>query len=310
MRAVRQTLVESVGAPGDGQRTNVSVLGAHRSGEVRDELELLETGRTFARYTAPVRDGGGAMIGRLTVLREITGEREAERLKDEFFALVSHELRTPLTSIIGYLELVLDEVDDAVAPEQRRYLEVVQRNATRLLRLVGDLLFVAQVEAGKLSLDPGTVSLPQLVEEAVEAARPRAESRSIALRTEVEPVGETSGDRDRLGQVLDNLVTNALKFTPERGAVTVRLRRNGHGIALEVADNGMGIPAAEQHHLFERFFRASTATAQAVPGVGLGLTIVKAIVEAHGGHISVESEPQVGTTFRVELPLRAPDAWR
>ncbi|HEY2636167.1 MAG TPA: ATP-binding protein [Solirubrobacteraceae bacterium] len=309
MRTVRQALVESVRTPGGGYRTNVNVLGADPSAEVRDELELLGTGRTFARYAAPVRDGGGELIGRLTVLREITGEREADRLKDEFFALVSHELRTPLTSIIGYLELVLDEVE-GIRADQRHYLEVVQRNATRLLRLVGDLLFVAQVEAGKLSLDPGAVDLPQLVHEAVDTGRPRAEARGIALRAEVEPVEPIWGDRDRLGQVLDNLVTNALKFTPEDGTVTVRLTRAGARVIVEVEDTGMGIPRDEQSRLFDRFFRASTATAQAVPGVGLGLTIVKAILEAHGGTVGVESEPGRGTTFRIDLPLRAPERAR
>jgi signal transduction histidine kinase len=310
MRTVRQALVESVRTPGGGYRTNVSVSGSDPSAEVRDELELLGTGRTFARYAAPVRAQDDGLIGRLVVLREITGEREAERLKDEFFALVSHELRTPLTSIIGYLELVLDETEDNLPEDQRRYLEVVQRNATRLLRLVGDLLFVAQVEAGKLSLDPGSVDLGRLVEEAVEASRPRAEARGITLSVEVEPLQPTWGDRDRLGQVLDNLVTNALKFTPEGGEVTLRLRRDDGRVDLEVADTGMGIPEDEQSRLFDRFFRASTATAQAVPGVGLGLTIVKAIVEAHGGRVSLHSVEGEGTTFRVRLPLRAPEAAR
>ena len=310
MRTVRQALVESVRTPGGGYRTNVSVSGSDPSAEVRDELELLGTGRTFARYAAPVRGQDDGLIGRLVVLREITGEREAERLKDEFFALVSHELRTPLTSIIGYLELVLDETEDNIPEDQRRYLEVVQRNATRLLRLVGDLLFVAQVEAGKLSLDPGSVDLGRLVDEAVEASRPRAEARGITLSAEVDSVAPTWGDRDRLGQVLDNLVTNALKFTPEGGRVTLRLRRDEGRVDLEVADTGMGIPEDEQSRLFDRFFRASSATAQAVPGVGLGLTIVKAIVEAHGGRVSLQSAPGQGTTFRVRLPLRVPEAAR
>jgi signal transduction histidine kinase len=310
MRSVRAAMIESVRAPGGGYRTNVSVQGADPEVEVRDELQLLGTGRTFARYAAPVRDNEGERIGLLIVLREITGEREAERLKDEFFALVSHELRTPLTSIIGYLELVLDDEDDELAEPHRRHLAIVERNATRLLRLVGDLLFVAQVEAGKLALEPSSVDLPQLVAQAVEAARPRAEGNGIELAADVEPMPLCWGDGDRLGQVLDNLISNALKFTPAGGSVTLRLRAHEGAATLEVADTGLGIPAAEQGRLFERFFRASSATSRAIPGVGLGLTIVKAIIEAHGGRVAVSSEEGVGTTFRIDLPLRPPAAER
>ena len=227
----------------------------------------------------------------------------ADRLKDEFFALVSHELRTPLTSVMGYLELVLDD-EEPLAEDHRHYLEIVQRNATRLLRLVGDLLFVAQVEAGTLALDPGPVDLAAVTGEAVDAARPRAESRSIALSAEIADSGPVWGDRDRLGQVLDNLVTNALKFTPSDGAVVVRLGREDGCAVLEVEDTGPGIALADQGRLFERFFRADSAVRQAVPGVGLGLTIVRAITEAHGGTVEVASAVGEGTTFRVELPDR------
>ncbi len=227
----------------------------------------------------------------------------ADRLKDEFFALVSHELRTPLTSVMGYLELVLDD-EEPLAEDHRHYLEIVQRNATRLLRLVGDLLFVAQVEAGTLALDPGPVDLAAVTREAVDAARPRAESRSIALSAEIADSGPVWGDRDRLGQVLDNLVTNALKFTPSDGAVVVRLGREDGCTVLEVEDTGPGIALADQGRLFERFFRADSAVRQAVPGVGLGLTIVRAIAEAHGGTVEVASAVGEGTTFRVELPGR------
>jgi signal transduction histidine kinase len=245
----------------------------------------------------------GQQIGQY--LDRKASEREAEILKDQFFALVSHELRTPLTSIIGYLELVLED-SEPLAPNQRRFLGVVDRNARRLLRLVGDLLFVAHVEAGRLALEMGEVDLRTLTTEAVEAARPRAEGKDLALEAVVDGVPPMAGDRDRLAQVLDNLVSNAVKFTPERGSVTVRLTAQDSQALIEVEDSGVGIPAAEQERLFERFFRASTATERAIPGVGLGLTIAKAIVEAHGGELDFESVVGAGTTFRVRLPLRRP----
>jgi signal transduction histidine kinase len=233
--------------------------------------------------------------------------QESERLKDEFFALVSHELRTPLTSIIGYLELVLDD-EEELSDDAKRFLQVVERNAKRLLRLVGDMLFVAQVEAGRLSLEQGQVDLGAVAAEAVEAARPAAERGHVTLALDAEGVGIISGDRDRFGQMLDNLVSNALKFTAEGGSVVVRLRDAGDGARVEVADDGMGIPAGEQQRLFERFFRASSATSQAVPGAGLGLTIVKTIVEAHGGTVALTSKEGEGTTVTVFLPYARVEA--
>jgi signal transduction histidine kinase len=244
----------------------------------------------------------GAQIGQFSERKR--AELEADRLKDEFFALVSHELRTPLTSIIGYLELVQEDAD-ALDPQSTRFLQVVERNSRRLHRLVGDLLFVAQVEAGRLSLDSEAVPLAGVVADCVEAARPRAEESGVTLRARTDDVGTLKGDGDRLGQMLDNLVSNAVKFTAEGGTVDVYLARRGDKALLEVRDSGIGIPDAEQHRLFQRFFRSSTATEQAIPGVGLGLTISRAIVEAHGGTIGFESEEGRGTTFRVELPLEA-----
>ena len=237
------------------------------------------------------------------VLERRRAQEQAERLKNEFFALVSHELRTPLTSVIGYLDIVREGDAGEINPEQSHYLDVIDRNATRLLRLVGDLLFVAQVEAGTLSLEKGEVDLEQVCLDAVEAARPRAEKLAVGLSAETVPVTVSAGDSDRLGQLLDNLISNALKFTPEDGLVTVRLRHLGERAVLEVTDTGMGISAADQERLFERFYRADKATEQAIPGIGLGLSICRAIVEGHGGTIAIESEEGRGTTFRVELPL-------
>jgi signal transduction histidine kinase/HAMP domain-containing protein len=267
--------------------------------EVRDELAA--DGRTYARYAAPVRDGAGALMGRLVVLRDVTAEREAERLKDEFFALVSHELRTPLTSIIGYLELVLDDADE-LPEDSRRYLEVVERNAKRLLLLVGDMLFVAQVEAGRLSLERSAVDMATVAAQSVEAARPAAEREGVRLGLQTASLAPVYGDAERFGQLLDNLISNAIKFTPREGSVTVRLGHAGQRAVIEVSDTGHGILPEEQEHLFERFYRASSATERAVPGAGLGLTIVKTIAEAHGGAVTVSSSPGAGATFRVELP--------
>jgi signal transduction histidine kinase len=147
------------------------------------------------------------------------------------------------------------------------------------------------------------VELHEVALEAVEAARPRAGRVHVALEADVEPVPPLEGDRDRLGQVFDNLISNALKFTPTGGRVTVRLRERDGQAALEVADTGMGIPEEEQSRLFERFYRASGATERSIPGIGLGLAICRAIAEAHGGSIRVSSEAGAGTTFCVMLPL-------
>ncbi len=302
MRSVRAAFATHASALDVRDGTTRSV-GA----EQRDEIVLPGTRRTFARYAAPVHDGRGRMIGRLLVLREVTGEREAERAKEDFFALVSHELRTPLTAILGYVELVLSDDTPQLPPEHERHLEVVERNARRLVRLVGDLLFAAQVEGAPLLIEPGAVDLVQLVRDAVDLARPRADEAGVALGLEVTSLDPCVGDRDRLAQVLDNLVSNALKFTPPGGRVSVRLTTDDGRARIEVADTGVGIRAEDLPRLFDRFYRAGNVAERSVPGLGLGLMIVRAIAEAHGGAVMVRSEVGRGTTFTVLLPLRAPD---
>jgi signal transduction histidine kinase len=231
--------------------------------------------------------------------------RELDRMKDEFVSLVSHELRTPLTSIRGYLELLTEEGGE-LTDEQRRFLKVVDRNSQRLLELVGDLLLLAQIDAGKFAIELDEVDLARLVAEAVEACRPLAEARRIDVHVSVSSTPTLIGDRARLAQVLDNLVSNSLKFTPEGGRVDVRLGSEDGRAVLEVEDTGLGISAEEHARLFERFFRSARATEQAIPGTGLGLTITKAIIDRHEGRISFESEENVGTRVRVELPIGGP----
>ncbi len=228
----------------------------------------------------------------------------SDEMKDEFLALVSHELRTPLTSIRGYLELVLEEPDE-LSEEQLRFLRTVERNSDRLLRLVSDLLFVAEIEAMAVSIAPEPVSVDRLAEESVDSAAPAAEAGGIALVLKAGARAEINADRARLGQLLDNLVSNALKFTPAGGRVVVKTMREDGLAVIEVRDTGMGIPADEQEQLFERFFRTRAATERAIQGTGLGLTIARAIAEAHGGRIEFESAEGVGTVFRVQLPLRS-----
>jgi PAS domain S-box-containing protein len=228
--------------------------------------------------------------------------RELDGLKDEFVSLVSHELRTPLTSIRGYLELVLDGPAGSLTEEQNRFLRVVERNADRLLGLVGDLLFVAQVDAGRLPVEFSDLDLALVAAECVDGVRPTAEAKGLELIVDAPPLA-AKGDRGRLDQLLGNLISNAVKFTPEGGRVTVRVSAHDESAVIEVSDNGIGVPKAELDELFTRFFRSSTATENAIPGTGLGLVIAKAIAEAHGGQITVESREGVGTTFKVTLPL-------
>jgi PAS domain S-box-containing protein len=257
---------------------------------------------------SPLRTEPGRTLVAASI-RDASERRELERAKDEFIAIASHELRTPLTSILGYTEMLLDDLEARGADEPRRLAQVVHRNAERLRRLVGDVLLVAQSDAGRLALTTAPVDLGDLVSESVVAARAAAVGAGIDLRVaEHDAEAVTLGDRARLGQVLDNLISNALKFTPAGGTVTARVGADGDRAVIEVADTGSGIPAEEQLRLFERFYRASGAQRDAVPGTGLGLAICRTILEAHHGTIGVTSAPGIGTTFRVELPLAASDS--
>jgi PAS domain S-box-containing protein len=296
----------------------VHAAGEHGS-DVRDWTYVAADGRrrTVSVAVTPRTDDRGVHAGWNFVGTDMTEARETERMKDQFVGLISHELRTPLTSILGYLELVLE--DEALSGDHRQYLGTVERNAQRLLRLVGDLLFTAQVDAGRFTLQPEDVDLAAIVQAAEETARVTAAAAGVELRVEL-PAEELTvpGDALRLGQACDNLVSNAVKFTPAGGRVTLRLaagwRTRDGGFAAEavpggepvarlsVIDTGIGIPSGEQGKLFTRFFRASSAQRSQIAGVGLGLSITKAITTAHGGTLDLDSTEGRGTTFTMTLP--------
>jgi PAS domain S-box-containing protein len=316
LRAVERN--EVLWAPIDPERLDDEAIRALYSAGVRSSIALpimahdLPLGvlqLAIDSDTRPAEELLEGLRGIADLIAQVIGRRraevESERLKEEFFALVSHELRTPLTSIVGYLDIVRGGEAGELSEQQARFLDVIDRNAQRLVRLVGDLLFVAQVEAGTLSLERGEVDLAAVAGESVEAARPRAMARGVSLALEAEPVELHGADADRLGQLIDNLISNAVKFTPSEGRVEVRVGQRDSTALVEVADTGVGIPVAEQERLFERFYRSPQASAEAVPGIGLGLSICEAIVDGHGGTISIDSEVGTGTTFKVALPLDA-----
>ncbi|HVS85166.1 MAG TPA: HAMP domain-containing sensor histidine kinase [Gaiellaceae bacterium] len=233
---------------------------------------------------------------------------EADRLKDEFVALISHDLRTPLTSIIGYTELALEDgPDDPLDEERRGYLQIVSRSSERLLRIVDDLLFVARLQAGQgLELDKHPVDLALVARHALEEAGPRARTKELELLYTGPDSAPLVADRGRLFQLLDNLLANAIKFTPEGGTVELWIEPLPNAVALEIRDTGIGLSAGDAERLFDLFFRTARAVNSHIPGTGLGLFIARAIAEAHGGQISAHAREQGGTTFRVELPVEAP----
>jgi signal transduction histidine kinase len=222
----------------------------------------------------------------------------------QFLALVSHEMRTPLTSIISFSELLRGEAG-GLSPEGLRFLDIIERNADRLLRLIDDLLMLNRLEAGGLPLELTEVSLPDLAAEAVKSAAPVAAKSGVTLHLDAGDGPRVLADPRRLTQVLDNLIGNAVKFSHLDGLVRVRLRHVRGTWRIDVADTGIGIPADEAARLFGPFVRGSNAMTAGLPGTGLGLAIVKLLVEMHGGHVKVESVLDEGTTFSVFLPVRA-----
>ncbi len=269
-------------------------------------MMILVSSLVFFRLVKLLRDERRSLVReaqRVALLADNDELRSLDMLKDQFIATVSHELRTPLTSIRGYLELLLSETD--LAEKHRKLLAIVDRNSDRLLRLVGDLLFVAQVDAGKLSLTLAPMTVDEIASDCVQSLKPVAADKGIELVLDLRPTPPVNADGARIAQVLDNLVGNAIKFTSS-GKIELRLRPTNDSVLIEVADEGAGISPEDQTRLFNRFFRSAYAADQAVAGSGLGLAISKALVEAHGGTIGVESKSGVGSTFWVRLPYAAP----
>jgi signal transduction histidine kinase len=225
--------------------------------------------------------------------------RQLDRMKDSFLAAVSHELRTPLSSIRGYLEMLLDDEFDAET--SRRFLSVMQRNSDRLLRLIDDLLMVARLTEDGLQLDLGEVDLAELAHQVTSACRPLADHKNVKLRDRTESPVPARGDAKRLSQALNHLVVNAIKFTAPGGEISVNSIADDEP-QLFITDTGVGIPAVDLPHVFDRFFRSAAADSMAAPGPGLGLAIVRSIIDAHHGSIHLQSEPGIGTTVRVTLP--------
>jgi signal transduction histidine kinase len=229
--------------------------------------------------------------------------QEANRLKTEFVTVVTHELRSPLTSIAGYLDLLLEEGGEG-AEAREAYLQIVKRNADRLLELINDLLDLARLEAGKLELKRLPLDLEGLIQEVSGALRPQIDGKEQHLRLDLAaslPV--VTGDPERLTQVLLNLLSNAHKYTPQGGTITVVTRAERAGVCIAVQDTGIGLSSEEQRQLFTKFFRAQQPLVREVGGTGLGLAIARALVELHGGTITVVSTPGEGSTFKVILPV-------
>jgi PAS domain S-box-containing protein len=231
--------------------------------------------------------------------------RELERVKSDFVSTVSHELRTPITSIIGYLEVLEDGMVGDLDEGQRGIVGRIDRNSHRLLRLVEDLLKLSQIESSTLQINRVSTDLRDVVTAAHDAVGWLLDNRALDVVVDLpdRPV-DLDVDPDEVERMLVNLLTNAVKFTPDGGRIGVRLGADDLGATLSVSDTGVGIPAAEQDRLFSRFYRSSTATEQAIQGTGLGLAIVQAIAAMHGGSIDVDSGAERGTTFTVRLPRR------
>jgi PAS domain S-box-containing protein len=227
----------------------------------------------------------------------------ANGIKDEFLALLSHELRTPLTSILGWSKLLTEGNLDDVA--SKRALEIIVRNARSQNRLIDDLLDTSRIITGKLRLDARPVELAPIIETVIDGVRPAADARSIHLQTALDPqTSPINGDPDRLQQIIWNLLTNAIKFTPKGGRVEVRLERVASHVEIKISDTGQGIAPEILPHVFDRFRQSDSSSTRRQGGLGLGLSIVRQLVELHGGAVTVSSQGAgEGTTFRVMLPL-------
>jgi PAS domain S-box-containing protein len=310
--------------PADRQSEEQEILSRLRSGRRMDHFETIRLRKDGSSLEvsltiSPVKTSDGRIIGASKIVRDISQRRQAEaqaraateelqkqsRIKDEFIATLSHELRTPLQSILGWVQLL--RYEDPTAAEVTEGLEVIERNVLAQGRIVEDLLEMNRLMSGKIRLEMEPIDLGRVTEEAVESVMPSAQTKEITIRKILAvPVPSVTGDAGRIQQVLWNLLTNAIKFTPRKGEITVHLARVDSQLEITVTDNGIGISADFLPYVFDRFRQADGSSTRQHGGLGLGLAIVKSLVELHGGTVAVDSPgPGKGSSFMISLPVAA-----
>ncbi len=281
-----------------------------RGQQGRVEITLAD-GRTFDQYTAPIRSESGRGLGRVWHFRDITAFKEMDRAKDEFVSAVSHELRTPLTSIRGSLDLLVGGVMGELPAASKPVLETAQRSCHRLVRLVNDVLDIEKIEAGGMEFRMQVLEVEPLLQQSVEALQPYGDQFGVTFRVHGSaPGARVEADPDRLAQVLGNLLSNAVRFSPPGGVVEVAAAVHGSFVRTSVVDRGEGIPRDFQARVFEKFSQGDAGSASRRRGTGLGLNIARAIVEHMGGTIGFLSRPGAGSTFYFDLPCWRANAGR
>jgi len=261
-------------------------------------------GCSISATAAPIHKKDGEMIGIVMIFRDVSKEREIDRMKTDFISSVSHELRTPLTSIKAYIETILD---DPNMPEGNKteFLSIIDEESDRLANLIEGLLEISKIESGTLRVIRKPVDIAAVIKHVCSSLQPLVDKKDIRLKTVVsDDLGKFEGDKEKIQSLFANLINNAIKFTPEQGQVSVLVRNQDKELFIRISDTGMGIPKKDLPKIFDRFYRVHRPGTQ-IQGTGLGLAIVKEIVILHGGRIDIESEENKGTTFTIFLPLAA-----
>ena len=319
------TILQSANAFADSQRLFVAVAAASillalllgyvissslvrpiRAMEAR--LGDIASGDFSGRVEVANRDELGSLSANINLMNDELGRlykelESASRHKSEFLASMSHELRTPLNAVIGFSQVLRQQMFGELNEKQVEYVDDILSSGQHLLNLINDILDLAKVEAGRMELQPTPFALPETLRNAMAMIRERATRQDVTLAVDIDDsVGEIDADERKVKQILFNLLSNAVKFTPSGGTVTLAARTDGRGAIVSVRDTGVGISADEQARIFEDFYQLSPGMTQ--EGTGLGLALTKRLVDLHGGELTVESTPGAGSTFTVWLPLR------
>jgi len=281
--------------------------GEQKVGETYAEQISMETGHVVLVHLAPVI-WHNEFLGTVSIFRDITHEVEVDRLKSEFVATVSHELRTPMTSIRGYVDVLLMGAAGAITESQAHFLDIVKSNTERLNILVNDLLDISRIEAGRVTLSLQSVDLREVAEEIVADVQRRSQEENKPMKVAVKVKGalpRVMADPERIRQIMGNIVDNAYNYTPSEGNIVIALHRENGAVQVDVKDSGIGISIEQQDRVFERFFRGEDPLVLATPGTGLGLPIVKQLVEMHHGTIWMNSTgiSGEGSTFSFTVPV-------